>query len=169
MKLKSPQHHQRWTLRLFEWGVLTCILLVLMGVLLHKVRHLQAEAERLNVQATIENLRAAVFLASVLARDGSGQGFLADCNPVRILREQTGLDLPGYMGEIDVADADKISPGHWYFEQDRKALVYLLINADDFKSPLEGRSRIRLCIRENGESGTPMGLEACESYRWMKR
>lgn len=168
---KTPRHHRRWTLRLFEWGVLTCVILVLMGVFLRKVRHLQAEAERLNVQAMVENLRAAVVLSGILPPKGD-QGRSAarpGGNPVTLLAEETGLEPAGYLGELDVPDPGRVDPGSWYFDRAEQALIYRLRNSDDFASPLPGPARIRLCIRganKGQDHDPPIRLEACEPYRW---
>lgn len=172
-KPKSPLHHKRWTLRLLEWGVLSCVVLVLMGVYLRKVWHLQIKAERLSVQATVDNLRAAVLLASVLpkykgsvhpeARPGG--------NPAALLKMQVGLGPDGYLGELADADINTIAPGKWYFDRSQKALIYRLRSATGFASPLSGPARIRLCLRGPDISkpeGMPLQLETCEIYQWRE-
>jgi hypothetical protein len=174
MKPKTPRHHKRWTLRLFEWGVLVCVILILMGVFLRKVRHLQAEAERLNVQAMVGNMRAAVLIAGILPVKQVSQRSLVipGGNPVALLQAQTGLVPAGYLGELDEADSYRIAKGSWYFDRARQALVYRLRSTDGFRSPLPGPARIRLCLREgaSGENGGPLlQLEACEPYRWQPK
>ncbi len=171
MKPKTPRHHKRWTLRLFEWGVLSCVVLILMGVFLRKVQHLQAEAERLNVQAMVENLRAAVLLAAILHqdRDTVRAALRPGGNPVALLKEETGLIPAGYLGELDETDPAQVAPGSWYFDLDEQTLVYRLRSTEGFTSPLAGPARIRLSIRaaDDGQSGVPpLQLEACEPYRW---
>jgi hypothetical protein len=171
MKSKSPLHHKRWTLRLLEWGVLVCVTLVLMGVFLRKVRHLQAEAERLNVQATVANLRASVLLASVLPKhkETARSEARSGGNPVALLKLTAGLEPDGYLGELADVDLDQIAPGKWYFDCSQRALIYRLRSAAGFASPLAGPARIRLCLRQADTSKTgaaPLQLEACESYRW---
>lgn len=170
-KPKTPRHHKRWTLRLFEWGVLTCVILILMGVFLRKVRHLQAEAERLSVQATVENMRAAVLIAGILPAKQFRHRSLATPggNPVALLQAQTGLVPDGYLGELEDADPDRIAKGSWYFDRVRQVLVYRLRSSDGFVSQLPGPARIRLCLRagDKGENDKPpLQLEACEPYRW---
>ncbi len=172
MKPKTPRHHKRWTLRLFEWGVLTCAILILAGVFLRKVRHLQAEAERLNVQATVENMRAAVLMAGVLtAKQGARRSSaIPGGNPVVLLQAQTGMVPAGYLGELDEADPGRIAKGSWYFDRSRHALIYRLRDTDGFSSSLPGPARIRLCLREEDtgkNSGLLLQLEACEPYRWQ--
>jgi hypothetical protein len=171
MQPKTPRHHKRWTLRLFEWGVLTCVVLILMGVFLRKVQHLQAEAERLNVQAMVENLRAAVLLAAILHQDRETvrAALRPGGNPVALFKAETGLVPAGYLGELDEIDLDRVASGNWYFDRGRQFLVYRLRSTDGFKSSLAGPARIRLCIRaaDDGQSGVPpLQLEACEPYRW---
>jgi hypothetical protein len=171
MKPKTPRHHKRWTLRLFEWGVLTCAILILAGVFLRKMRHLQAEAEWLNVQATVENMRAAVLIAGILPSKQSTQRSLAvpGGNPVALLQAQTGLVPDGYLGELEEADPERIAKGSWYFDRGRQVLVYRVRSSDGFVSQLSGPARIRLCLREGakgGNGGPPLQLEACEPYRW---
>jgi hypothetical protein len=171
MKPKTPLHHKRWTLRLFEWGVLTCIILILIGVFLNKMRHLQAKAERLNVQATVENMRAAVLLAGILHQDRESvrAALRPGGNPVALLEEETGLVPARYLGELDEADPGRIAPGHWYFDRSSQSLVYRLRSVDGFASPLSGPPRIRFCLRQEGEgrtAATVLRLEACEPYNW---
>lgn len=167
MKPKRTLHQQRWTLRLFEWGILSCVVLVLMGVFLRRVRHLQFEAERLTVQATVDNLRAAVLLATVLPRPK--EAARPGGNPVALLKAETGLEPDGYIGELESADLHQIAPGQWYFDRSEEVLVYRVRSVEDFDSSLSGPARIRLCLRsaDPGKAdGASLQLEACEAYRW---
>jgi general secretion pathway protein G len=171
-KPKSALHHKRWTLRLFEWGVLTCVLLILMGVFLRRVRYLQVKAESLNVQATVDNLRAAVLLTSVLRKHQKTERPEARSggNPVALLKAETGLEPDGYLGERSDAGLNEIAPGQWYYDRGQGALIYRLRSAVGFESPLAGPPHIRLCLRQADASqsaGSPLQLEACEPYRWV--
>jgi hypothetical protein len=168
-KPRTSLHQKRWTLRLFEWGVLACVILILMGVFLRKVRHLQAEAERLNVQAALENMRAAVLLATVLHKDNETVRLHArpGGNPAALLKAETGLVPDGYLGELEDDDPAKIRPGQWYYDRGKKALIYRVRATEGFKSPLPGPPRIRLCLK--GAKGTDqpaLVLGACEAYKW---
>ncbi|APG27867.1 hypothetical protein A7E78_08485 [Syntrophotalea acetylenivorans] len=171
MKPKGLLHHKSWTLRLFEWGILSCVVLILIGVFLRKVRYLQVETERLSVQATVDNLRAAVLLASVLPnkKESVRSEVRPGGNPVALLKAETGLEPDGYLGERSDADPNEIAPGRWYYDQAQGALIYRLRSVVGFESPLSGPARIRLCLRqaEAGQSaGSPLRLDACEPYRW---
>jgi len=172
-KPKSVLYHKRWTLRLFEWGVLSCIILILVGVFLHKARSLQAEAERLNVQATIDNMRAAALLASVLHKDNGDVRFHVrpGGNPARLLKAETGLEPDGYLGEMDGVDPAEIAAGKWYFDREQRALIYRLRSAEGFQSPLSGPARIRLCLNKGGTTtanDVPLVVEPCEKYEWAQ-
>jgi hypothetical protein len=165
MKQKTATHHRRWMLRLFEWALLAIIILLLLGFFLRRIEKLQAEAERLNVKAAIENLRTTVLLASIV--QNPKRKVYPGGNPVNLLAAETGLTIPGYVGELTNQEAGKVAPGHWYFDRDQGALTYLIGNTANFNSPLTGPARIRLCIRANGNSSSfDMQLEACEPYRW---
>ena len=119
-KAKTRLHQKRWAIRLFEWGVLASIILVLMGVFLRRVRHLQGEAERLTVQATIDNMQAAVLLTTVLA---NGQQLHTEAraggNPVALLKAQSGLEPVDYLGEFSHKRLDEVAPGQWRTHETR--------------------------------------------------
>lgn len=171
MKPKGLLHHKSWTLRLFEWGILSCVVLILIGVFLRKVRYLQVETERLSVQATVDNLRAAVLLASVLPnkKESERSEVRPGGNPVALLKAETGLEPDGYLGERSGMALDEIAPGKWYYDRGQRALIYRLCTVIGFESPLSGPARIRLCLRKadaNKLGGAPLQLEACEPYRW---
>jgi general secretion pathway protein G len=169
---KTASHHRRWTLRLFEWGVLTAMVLVLMGVFLGRVRRLQVEVERLNVQATVDSLRTAVLLAAV---GGDARGRTAPAsggNPVRLLREQTGLAPAGYLGELDDPDPAAIAPGSWYFDRRQGFLIYRVRRGDALDSPLDGPPRLRWRLvaptgtRTDKEVISQVRLKPCEPSHW---
>jgi general secretion pathway protein G len=170
-KPKSSRYQRRWTLRLFEWGVLACVVLILTGVFLRKVRHLQCEAERLTVQATIDNLRTAVLLASVFHKENERACLNArpGGNPAALLTAETGLTPEGYRGAADDVDPAAVAPGAWYFDRATKTLIYRVRCAEGFQSPLSGPARLRLCLRRAHPSTTnamPLVVEPCESYAW---
>lgn len=172
-KLRTPLPQKRWVLRLFEWGVVACVVLILMGVFLQKVRYLQVEAERLNVQAAIENMRASVLLVTVLRKDNETVRLHArpGGNPAAILKEEMGIVPDGYIGALENAKPQDILPGQWYFDLDEKVLVYRLRSADGFESPLPGPPHIRMClgkIKAAGLDKSALALEPCEMYKWEK-
>jgi hypothetical protein len=174
MRLKTATHHRRWTLRLFEWGVLTAIILVLMGVFLGRMRHLQVEVERLNVQATVDSLRAAVLLAAVKGGANGRARPVPGGNPVRLLQEQTGLAPNGYLGELDNPDPADIAPGSWYFDHRQGVLIYRVRRGDALNSPLNGPPRMRWRLaaptdtRTDKEVMPNVSLEPCDPSHWRR-
>ena len=165
-------------LRLVELAVIAGLVFALIGVVVQKVWETRAAAERVSVMQTIAGIRAALG-ATVAARTAKG-GIAAltglhEANPVALLKDPPG----GYLGELDDPDPAGISGYHWYFDRDRRVLVYRVGNPEHFEGGPPGPARIRLQLQvvfadRNGngrydpdsERAEGVRLAALDPYRW---
>jgi len=149
VKPKSKEHRRRWVLRLFEWGVLFCIVAVLGGMFLNRMGRAQAEIERRNFQSTVMAMQAAVLLQSVVRPEDVAPGD----DPALVYREQFGLLPTGYVGRLDRPDPAAVAGGEWYFDTGKRQLVYRVRCVRYFRSNLQGPPRMRLeVVRKSGSS-----------------
>lgn len=136
-------------LRLFEWGVVVCIIALLAGIFLNRVGRAQAEIERQNFLATFRGMQAAVLLQSIIRPEEIAPGD----NPATVYHDQFGLLPTGYVGELDRPDPAAVPGGSWYFDSGKGHLVYRVRSKRYFRSTLNGPPRMRLAmIRDNGSS-----------------
>lgn len=147
MKAKSAGHHRRWVLRLFEWGVLACIVALLIGLFLNRVGQARAMIEQQNFLTTVRTLQAAVTLQSVI----HPQEAIPGGNPVTAHQQQFGIVPAGYIGELASPDPASVAGGSWYFDRKERRLVYRVSSTDYFRCRLRGPPRIRLqVVRQAG-------------------
>jgi hypothetical protein len=140
VKPKSTVHHRRWVLRLFEWGVIVCIIAVLYGLFLNRMGRAQAAIERQNFLTTVRGMQTAVLLQSVIRPREVAPGD----NPATVYHNQFGLLPAGYVGALDGPDPSAVAVGSWYFDKRERQLVYRVSNTDYFRSRLGGVPRLRL-------------------------
>ena len=146
--------------RLFEWGALAAVLLVLAAVFLHWAHRVQGQAELAAVQETLGALRIAGVLADLKARlPGAAASVNPEPNPFELLR----VPPTNYLGAMDADRALTASPGHWLFERDCRCVVYVPLDPDWLSSPSGGAS---LRFRISTDAG-PVQLVAMEPYRWL--
>ena len=166
-------------LSLVELVVVICIVAVLAGVLLGRLHGLQAEAERASVEHVIGALRSALALqvADAVAEGREGElARLAGSDPMEQLAETPA----NYLGALDGPDPAAVRPGHWYFDRNRRLLVYRVRHADFLETSLSGPPRLRLKIVspptdyarsrnfQSGRNEIPgLSVRAVEPYRWL--
>jgi hypothetical protein len=148
VKPKSAAHHRRWVLRLFEWGVITCIIAVLCGLFLNRMGRAQAAIERQNFLTTVRSMQTAALLQSVLRP----REVMPGDNPATVYYDQFGLLPAGYAGELDGPDPAAVSVGSWYFDKREQQLVYRVSNTGYFRSTLSGVPRLRLQLLREDDS-----------------
>ena len=105
-----------------EVVVVVIILGLVSGWLLHTLRFYQELTEKTVVESTIVNIRSAVHMQIAdlfLQGQGDRQKKLAKTNPIPLLQQPPR----GYMGEV--RKVTNLSPGTWYYEQNRSELVYI--------------------------------------------
>ena len=148
VKPKSVDHHRRWVLRLFEWGVIASIIALFYGLFLNHMGRTQAEIERQNFLTTVRELQAAVLLHSVIHPKEVTPGG----NPATIYHRQFGMLPAGYVGAFDRPDPVTVTGGSWYFDSRPRQLVYRVGSERYFRSRLKGPPRVRLIVARKADS-----------------
>jgi prepilin-type N-terminal cleavage/methylation domain-containing protein len=157
---------------LFELVVVVLLIGVLMSLAMDRLMRMQVDAERVSVQYVIGALDSAINLqvADIVVRQGLGAiRSLEKQNPMTYL-SKTPANYTGIVVD-DATDWQRASG--WYFDSDKKILVYTVKNTDYFQSSVNGRPRIRLQLRliyqSDGENRSIRGikLQSLDEYRWL--
>lgn len=109
---------------LLELTVSFTVIVALMWVFAERVRDYVRISEQTAVRQTLATLRTAMNMEVIrLAGAGDLRGVeaLTGQNPVRWLAQPPD----GYLGEISGRQTESAPGGSWYFETDRKQLVYV--------------------------------------------
>ena len=106
----------------FDFAVSLCVIMILASVLLHKLNQVQSEIEAVMLDTEVTNLRWGLREAWA-HHNVIGQPFSIDqienTNPMLLLLERP----PTYIGEY--AKAPRNAKSVWYFDTNKKRLVYL--------------------------------------------
>ena len=129
-----------------EIAMLVIVISVCVVWLLQRLAYLEAVAEARALDLTLRNIRTGIMVnvaTRLIQSDDQGIASLAGTNPVG-----TVIDAPqGYIGVLRDANPDFIQPGQWYFDEERKALVYHVVNADYTERAGEGPTRLRVSLK----------------------
>jgi prepilin-type N-terminal cleavage/methylation domain-containing protein len=157
---------------LFELVVVVLLVGVLMSLAMDRLMRMQVDAERVSVEYVIGALEGAINLqvAEIVVKKGLGAiHSLVNQNPMTYL-SKTPANYTG-TGDDDAADWQRGSG--WYFDPDKKILVYTVKNTDYFQSSVEGRPRIRLQLKpvylDDGVNRSIRGvrLQSMDEYHWL--
>jgi hypothetical protein len=152
---------------------------LLVALAIHHLLSLRVEAERAALEQVIGGLRIAV-LTKALSLVASGRdvelSHLPGSNPIDYLLEPPS----GYLGELDDPNLEDMPPGSWYFDCNRRLLVYRVRYGDRFASPLGDppRARFRVVLvydDRNGSGAFEAGVDGVggarlapeEPYEWL--
>lgn len=127
----SPQQWRQRGAGYLEFAVVAIVFAILTGILLHKVRFYQDEAERLAAERVVTSLRAALAsrAASLYLRGSEAEiAALERQNPIDWLERRP----PNYAGEFDAPKPGTIPSGQWYFDRSTTTLSYLLNKREYF-------------------------------------
>ena len=137
--------HQRGVNK-FEFAIAVSILAVLATVLLVRLNAMQAEAERMEVDLTVRNIRTGMQVA-IGERIMHGQENriveVAEANPLDFLGER-----PRGVNDARVAAA----PGHWAYDPVRRELSYLPRSPEAFADARELRWRYLARVDSSGST-----------------
>lgn len=126
---------------LFELVCVIVVASVLALVLLDRTLHYQAAAERTAMEVTIRNMRSGLrqrVAELMMAERMNELGGMLETNPIH------WLDKPpaNYLGEIRNPQRARLPVDSWYFDPDRRELVYLLRRNTAFGGGPAGRTAV---------------------------
>lgn len=121
------------------------IIVVLGSVLLHRLARYQEIARNAVVEMTVNNMRSGLHLrvAELMMADrATNIAQLVEQNPVQWLDS-----LPtNYGGDLATAEAIGIGPDRWYYDIDRKVLVYVFPYDGQFPGTNSKRRTLKVYV-----------------------
>jgi general secretion pathway protein G len=165
---------------LIELIAVLLVIAVLAALLADRLLYYQERAEKAAMEQVVVVLRSALQMraAGLLVR-----GRIEDIkqleteNPMNWLAERP----ENYLGVFAGAPPDDLGPGKWYFDGQRKLLVYLPARTRHLVAGKDGQAAIRFQVRIDvgplpGEEGRAdplrgigrMELIAVEPYNWFR-
>jgi len=164
----------------FEMVIVIILISILSAVAIQRMWSWRYEIERTFVETVKGNIKSALGLQTAnLALKGKLNLLftLAGSNPFSLLAQKPDK----YLGILTDKQAENYPAGSWYFNDQQKALVYLVEHSEYFQTDLKGRPRIRLMIRliytdknlnrryEPGVDGIDgLDLVSLDNYRWKE-
>lgn len=143
---------------LFELIVVICLVAVMAGILLNRLRVYEEAAEKAAMQQTAAAIKSALQMRvaayMIGGRDNEIENLLKE-NPVNWLQEKP----TGYAGEFHADAYARVRPGSWYFDLARRELVYVLNLADNFKAGPDGRKWVRYRVKLEYETEPGKGVQ----------
>lgn len=174
----APRSGRGFTL--LELVVVVIIVSLLAIIAIAKLLAVQVDAERVSMQTVLGTLRSAIGMAvaeSIVRQDLRGLEAFVGSNPMERLAETPH----NYLGAIDHPNPAGFEDGNWYFDNDRRELVYLVRNKEHFSGgaadPPRARFTIRLVYRDrNGNGSFDDGVDSVEGlrlapvepYKWIR-
>ena len=164
---------------LLELVIVIVIISTLATMLLSRLLRTQADAEQATMESVVGTLRSALGLKMAelyLHSDKRGMRSLARSNPMAQLSQKPG----NYLGELRKPDFSKLNRGSWYFDKDKRVLVYMVNNTEYFtggrRNPARARFLVRLVYR-NKKAGSRrarravegVNLVSVEPYKWKNQ
>ncbi len=161
---------------MLELVVVVVIVGIIFLVALNRLMTLQMDAERVTMEMQIGSLRSALGLqtAKYLVRNQPKElAKLVFVNPIEHLVDQP----KNYLGELNNPDPAQVQGGFWYFNAEKKILVYRVKNELFFSSgqpgPSQAEFRVLPVLDDKGgsEKGVRIvGLQLAEKapYKWLK-
>lgn len=129
---------------LFSFVMVLIVASALGGVSLDRYFYYQEQMEKLLVEITVRKLRSELRLrvADLMMQDRMGENaVLIEQNPMSWLSPLP----PNYLGELRNVRPKEVEPGNWYFDTDRRELVYVPRNTRSLR--LEGASEEAIRLR----------------------
>ena len=165
---------------LLELVVVIIIVSFLAVIAIAKLLAIQVDAERVSMETVLGALRSAIGMTvaeSIVRQDLRGLEALVGSNPMDRLAETPH----NYLGAIDHPNPAGFEDGNWYFDKDKRELVYLVRNKANFiggvADPPQARFRIESAYRDrNGNKRFDSGIDTVEGlrltpiepYKWIR-
>ena len=131
---------------LFELIVVVCVVAIMAGILLNRLRVYEEAAEKAAMQQTAAAIKSALQMRvaayMISARDKEIEN-LRNENPVSWLQEKPAE----YAGEFYADAYARVRPGSWYFDLARRELIYVIDLGANFKPGPDGRKWVRYRVR----------------------
>jgi len=126
-----PQRRWAGGFSLFEFAVVAILFSVLTGLVLQRLAFYQEEAERAGAQLLVANMQSALrskAYQAAMRGTPADLAVLAGANPISWLDR-----VPeNYGGEIASSAGKSLAPGYWYFDRERRVLVYVFSSKKSF-------------------------------------
>ena len=127
---------------LLELIVVVCIVAVIAGILLNRLRVYEEAAEKAAMQQTAAAIKSALQMRvasyMISGRDNQIENLRSE-NPVSWLQEKPA----GYAGEFYADAYARVRPGSWYFDLTRREFIYVVNLGDNFKPGPDARKWVR--------------------------
>jgi len=136
---------------LFELIVVVCVVAVMSGILLNRLRNYQEFAEKAAMQQTAAAIKSALQMrvaAYMIGGRDSEIEKLRGENPVTWLQEKPD----NYAGEFHTDAYARVRPGSWYFDLPRLELVYVVDLGSNFVPGSDGRKWVRYRVKIDYET-----------------
>ena len=164
------------------------VILVVIYFLVGRVEALFASVEKAQLSTTVARLNSSLRIevaARLMRGDARHLAALEGANPMTFGRDPspTGdVNAKGqYVGELASPDPASIPAGKWYFDTDRRYLIYRVKASDYFETSLENVARARFEVKldfidknangifDAGEDRfSGVSLKPVEPYRWNR-
>ena len=131
---------------LFELIVVVCIVAIMAGILLNRLRVYEEAAEKAAMQQTAAAIKSALQMrvASYLINGhDSDIEHLRSENPVNWLQERP----QNYAGEFYADAYARVAPGSWYFDRTHREMIYVVDLGHYFKRGADGRKWVRYRVK----------------------
>ncbi|MES3021152.1 MAG: type II secretion system protein [Pseudomonadota bacterium] len=143
---------------LIELAVVVAIIAILAGALLKRVTFYNEQAELAAMQTVLGALRGSLHLkaAQLIAKGRTGElTSLVGKNPMDLLAEKPS----NYLGEYFSPQSFKITPGNWYFDRQKKLLVYIMKSGGELQTDKPKQLRFKIDVLVAGDAEGPKHAE----------
>lgn len=163
---------------LIELVVVITIIVVLMGLFINRALFYQEQAEKTAMEGVAGAIQSALTMqyGQILTRgQSSDMPALALDNPMNWLQKKPR----NYSGEFYDPTPLAVASGNWMFDLKSRDLIYVVHNANYFKTGKDGKKWIRFHVAVNYESSrlpslqnaprelTGLLFEPVEPYSWF--
>lgn len=131
---------------LFELIVVVCIVAVMAGILLNRLRVYEEAAEKALMQQTAAAIKSALRMRAAAYLIGGRDAEIEELrneNPVSWLQERPD----NYAGEFYADAYARVPPGSWYFDLGRRDLVYVVNLGAHFVPGPDRRKWVRYRVK----------------------